>query len=225
MKKLILIIVLFFAVSVFAQEQPKAVLIDEFGKLDCEDFNMRTYNFFNELTKSPTNIGYAVIYSAEGANRPNWYEHQLMERVFSFGISKSRVKVFRSSARKPEIGAQFWRVSPTSQTPIFEGIPIDYPDENLLRPRLFFRESYDLPSGPCSNHINVSFAQLIKENLNVYGLIVIVEKNKREAIKAAMYWIDDLTGYGGLTRDRIRVQIFRSSNDSHVELWIAPKKR
>ena len=225
MKKLIPIIVLLFAVSGFAQDEPKAVLVDEFGKLDCEDFNSRTYNFFNELTKNPTDIGYAIIYSAEGAKRPNWYEHQLMERVFSFGISKSRVKVFRSSVRRPEIGAQFWRVAPSSQNPVFEGEPIDYPDEKLLRPKLFFRESDSNPSGPCSNHISGSFAQLIKENLDVYGLIVFVEKNKREGLKDARHWIDDLTVYGGLTRDRIQVRIFRSSNDPHFELWIAPKKR
>ena len=46
MKKFIPIIVLFFAVSNFAQENPKATLIDAFSKTQCEDFLARADNFF-----------------------------------------------------------------------------------------------------------------------------------------------------------------------------------
>ena len=75
MKKLIPIIVLFFSVSVFAQEKPKAVLVDEFGMVSCEDLYARIDSFQIQLSNNPDKIGFVIFKRGQNpTNKVRWYK-------------------------------------------------------------------------------------------------------------------------------------------------------
>ena len=74
----------------FAQENHKAVLIDEFGLIGCEELLARLDNFMSDLMNEPNSIGYAVIYGKQGnlidnAKYEGWINGQIRFRNFDAG--------------------------------------------------------------------------------------------------------------------------------------------
>ncbi len=59
--KFIAVALLSLSISLTAQEQPNTVLVDEFGRQQCDEFLARIDNFFMQLNATPSARGYFVI--------------------------------------------------------------------------------------------------------------------------------------------------------------------
>jgi hypothetical protein len=114
----IFLILLSSVITCFAQKQPKANLIDEFGKITCDDFLARADNFFTVLRANPSSKGYFVI---EGNN-------DLLRRKLAWEAEFNAAAAIRVPdqtrlirVRGPEVGdleIQFWLVLPEAPFPI-----------------------------------------------------------------------------------------------------------
>jgi len=106
---LIAVLLLAFGVGANGQEPPKAVLVDEFPAITCEDLSARLDNFFHELQQKPNAIGYIVL--AVDSKRPSGGETFIDGYARWRQFSEDRFVV--TEAKLPSaISAQLWSVPP-----------------------------------------------------------------------------------------------------------------
>jgi hypothetical protein len=94
----LLFFTLFLGVSILSVHgQPQTELIDEFGRITCDDFLARADNFTLALKNNPTAMGYAVI---AGVNeRPMTklaYELLLNGAINTYSLDPDRIKLVRA---------------------------------------------------------------------------------------------------------------------------------
>ena len=100
----ILVSIAFVAV-VSSQDLPKAVLIDEFGPLSCEDILSRANNLALKVLENPNSLAIVVVHIDRIATANQWLD------LFSkkFRISRNRFKV--SFRKAKNFGyTEFWYV-------------------------------------------------------------------------------------------------------------------
>ena len=83
----IIALLVLMAGSASAQTGSNAVLVDEFGTVNCEDFLARSDNFFNQLNAQPNAIGQMAIFGGEQAlgdklRYENWFRGAMHNRNF-----------------------------------------------------------------------------------------------------------------------------------------------
>ncbi len=111
------IIVLFLAVSGFAQEKPKAVLVDEFGQISCDDFLSRIDNFYNQINNYPSSKGYFEITgSKEFLTRKLYIELLFESAVLQRGQDRSRTTIIRGKEAGP-FEVKIWLVGVGTEMP------------------------------------------------------------------------------------------------------------
>lgn len=76
------------------QDAPKAILIDEFGSIACEDLLGRQDAFFAELSRNPSDIGYAIVYSSE--KKAEAFVRRLRANIFNRGFDQTRIRIILS---------------------------------------------------------------------------------------------------------------------------------
>src|SRR5689334_12503687 len=111
---------LIFAVTIPAQEPPKAVLIDEFGVLGCEEWLGRLDVYFEELRTDPTSTGWIVISGPSDKKPTLLFRQSFIEQYAKWrGFDISRVHFAKASTDRDFL-YQLWRIPPGATSP---GIP------------------------------------------------------------------------------------------------------
>jgi hypothetical protein len=144
--KICLIVFLFVGggFSTNGQGPPKAVLVDEFGRVRCEDLSGRLDVFIAELNKDPSSIGYVAVSSApELAWRERFIDGYARYRAFD----ESRLVPVRVTLETPN-QTQMWRVPAGAELPVETETMIET-SAVVNKPRKYRLSSDFVHGGPC----------------------------------------------------------------------------
>lgn len=174
MKKIIPIIVLFLAVSGFAQEKSKAELIDRFGKASNDDLLARVDDFQSKLFKDHSK-GYVILFGdsltkyrnkrrIEGCNLMRRYPEESLAFIFE----------------KPQeyFNFEFWKVPDGSNLPRFTATVLDYKLDDLTKP-VVLSSSMETDEF-CRTHFDIEwYSHFLKANPRFSGKVVIDVRSNR----------------------------------------------
>lgn len=219
-QKILHILICLFVVSQisFGQEKPKAILVDEFGNISCDDFLARIDGLFNELQNEPNSQGYVVIYGKKDyLRRKIAYELWTNGAIKFRNFDSSRIIKVRG-AETENIKIQFWKVSIGADKPYFNEASWNF----VFQPKTKLFIFHDDLEQICSS---VSFEKVFAEYLNANpqsrGHIVIYEKSLKQFEKQKRK-IQDLLK--DIPSNRLRYFFIKRGN-SNTEYWLVPGKR
>lgn len=216
--KLSIVVLLLSTSSIFAQEKPKAVQIDEFGKVTCEDLLARTNGFGTQLSNDPSALGVVIIrYDPSLVSRARWYRKLITGSLLNYSDA-TRLKIIQDPTAS-EIGGQFWLVPAGANEPPYQGIL--WPDEtfDLSKPFLYDSSSDE---DVCSAFTPQTYADLIKSNPSVRGRIVIHPMFRRYQYETANQWAKTFVEKYKVPRNRFKIVFGKRSDPGDVEFWIVP---
>lgn len=216
--------ILFASVPLYlGQEKPKAGLADKFGNIVCEDFSARTDALFQyHLWNDPTSTVYVVFYPAKNFSRKIFeFERMIKRKLHLSKIDKTRLKIIRG-VKRDSFEGEFWVVPSGADKPDFEGEEQLETLPDLTKPFIFDSAADE---GVCPTFIPEQYADLIKENADVRGHIVIFDSSKINRRETANYWLETFTKELKVPRNRLKIFFAKDKNFPYVEFWLVPRKK
>ncbi len=224
----ILLLLLIFSNFIFSQETPEAKLIDEFGKITCEDVLQRTDAFIVELQNNPAAKGFFVIdlgneKTSFGIRYERWLIGHLNLRKFDL----SRIKTIRTSSAK-EFIIRFWLVSERSQEPEYVEKDWDFTFYKNQKPFIFSANYYDGSLCPGVEILSLNyFAEYMKANPKSRSNIVIKTISDKKFFDEKKELLELIVDKYKISSKRIRFFRVRknhywSDGTPEVEVWILP---
>lgn len=233
-------IILTVQFSVLAQDEPQAVLIDEFGKICSEDVSARYDHFMIELQNQPDAQGYVFVTGENAQDGTNLLYESFFSTIYPNrrGFDKNRITI----VRMPDADARqtsFWLVPSGAEVPLPEK-SVETKDKNPVK--RFQRTSAFIEKYPDSDeqypkdefvngfyHLGCDFApnlsvfaeELLKdENLTGY-LIIYADKKQSKKINKLANKI--LTKTHKVPKNRLKTIYGKPQEEPEIELWFVPK--
>jgi hypothetical protein len=215
----------FLTLATIAQEAPKAVLVDEFGELPCEDILARTDYLASELQRDPTLAASIVI--SPPRERPSLAQgrRKLISSTLQLrGVSSDRY-IFRKMpvSSDGKMATRFWKIPLGAEPPGDNSFIWKEVAPATDRPYIFgFVDDIDI----CPTFVSRAFAKLLLGNPGARGNIVVIDSKYATATKykVADLWIKEFTESHGLPRNRLRL-FFSMGDEPGVEFWFVPAKK
>lgn len=204
----------------FAQESPKALLIMESGRMNCEEILAATDVLYVELNNLPTSHGYFVIYGKDEEIRKKAdYEMLFDGAIYSRNFDVSRINKVRGEETE-NIKVQFWLVPAGAEKPDFKEAKWDFTLPPETKPYIFYSNS-PLFDGICErpSH-NKTYSEFIIGNPTFRGNIVIYESSLKKFRRTKAEILKMLPD---IPKNRLKF-FYVQGKDSIYELWIVPPK-
>ncbi len=231
-----LITLLLLCAVASAQEQPKAVLVDEFGELCSEDVRSRMDSFFAMISNTPNATGYMVGLAPHSlSGRYQKFVRLFRNHIAFRSFSREKVKFLRGSDRE-DLRIQFWLVPPSAS--FSDGVPA-YVRSPILVPTLFDASAInsiedgevqfgeDLGSEPCDFGLELEhFAAELSQQLNVEAHLVATSDRRHSARfvrRVLRLTKQELAKTYGFDTARIMVVYAGRAKQSEMQLWIVPR--
>jgi hypothetical protein len=207
------------------QEKRDAILIDEFGRIECEDLSGRLDTFLSELASQPGATGYVVV-SSNAAVEPRtfWYE-RFIDGYALFRRFDQRRFLLVSSDLPVSTYVQLWLVPAGVQIPVAIDDDARYISKPSVKRLRFYSNFGD--EGPC--YTGPPFRLLSKylkanpemdANIALGAMSLKVFQNSKTAIIRSFR--DDYS----VNTSRLRFFWVRTRYDSDSsELWLIRRKR
>lgn len=224
----------------FSQEHPKAVLLDEFGKICSEDFRARSDSFYIHLQNDPNAKVYIVLTGDRKFEGRNLYWVVAMTGWFRYPtIDYSRIILVRGE-NQDDMSVQFWLV-PAGATPpkpekefkqpgITETTLFDrnwadfYRDEESGRSKIYSNGFFDLG---CEFPPNAGqFAKKLLSDKGLTGYLLVYTAPNRGAKRGNMvgrFAVNDLVKTYKVPRSRLKMIYGGKRGKPEIELWFVPK--
>jgi hypothetical protein len=214
-----------FAVATAAQEQPKAVLVDEFGNITCGDLSARLDNFIFELQQKPNSVGYVVL-SADPTTSSAANEKYIDGYARWRRFDEERLLI--ATAKLPSaIKAQLWLLPTAAELPTHLELSSTRTLPHSTRKiRLF---SLFGEYGPCYTGAPLRLASnYLSSEPGVIANIVIGSKTQRGFKKARFKTIRLFRDKYGIAETRLKFFWTRTEYEPEGsdigELWIIRKR-
>lgn len=111
----IVILFLVLTISAIGQERPKALLIDEYGKIVSNDEKKILEHFNSELQSDPSSSGYVIVFGIPKAvNQRVKYIKQYWKNL---GFDLSRLKIVKKISNSITPKTQLWVVPAGAELP------------------------------------------------------------------------------------------------------------
>lgn len=219
---LVLLILFAFFQICFGQEKPKAMLVDEFPRLQCDDFLARIDNLATQLSNEPDSTGYIVTFGKKNRNLYNFgYEQLLKNALISLRRDRSRY-VFVHGEDMENLAIQFWVVPAGADKPQYVEGNWSY-ELKLNKPFIFQKTIWE--DDICPNFPNVElYSKFLLSNQNLHGNIVISEKSLRKFRQVKRELSNELVENYKVRRSRIKF-FFVKEDISGLEFWLVPRKK
>ena len=221
---LIAIFIFVFIVGATAQEPPKAVLVDEYGPIGCEDVSGRLDNFLNELRINPDSTGYIVISTNPTfASRLAWQGRFIDGYARYRNFDETRFVIVRSSLQEP-IQVQMWRVPADLRFPVATEVESKYELDKSTRKLRLYSDFDD--SGPCYTGPPLRLlSKYLKANPEYLSNIAIGSPSTASFRKAKDGIMQSFQKDYGVELSRLRFFWIRTHHDPEIyELWLIGKK-
>ena len=214
-------LLLVLTVESFGQEKPAAILVDEFGKITCENLLARADNLGMQLRSNPLMAGIVEVSGSD--NKFADYEIVYLHRALigRFGVNIN-VKIFRVESKGAPL-TRFWLTPNNADAPFQDGkliasIPF------TISHRFYFGGQ---TMSPCDNYLAYGFAEVIRSDPRYRGQIVDFNVPTRERVSTATHWANFIKNDLKLDRRRVRIYFKNSDNRDyrfgHTEFWIFPE--
>lgn len=220
--KIFFLLIFSFTISnTFAQEKPKAVLIDNFGLLDCEDIWARMDSFTNTIHSSPDSVGYAVIYGKRSAVRENLSRERLIAGVLATrGLGNDRFKIIRAK-ESDEPHTEFWLVPSGADTPDFEEVKWNLTLPKNQKPFVYYAQNWNILC-PVAKVTEI-YAEYLTADPKVRANIAIFAISNAEFQKQKTEFSKDLIEKQKIPASRVRFFFAKvKPNLENYELWLLP---
>jgi len=211
----------------FSQEKPKAVLIDEFGKVSCEEYWARLDNLFNLLHSEPTLTGYIILYGEKNSSLTNLRYERITDGIVRFGNrERSRLVIIRG-AEKENIHIQFWKVPAGAENPPFLAGETDL---TVKQNKPYILRGYSDGYGVCPANTSVKlFADYLSANPKMRAHIVITDKPTKNFIDSKKDLLSQLVNDHKISPDRLKFFYVKDKTYpfefADVEYWLIPRKK
>lgn len=210
----------------FGQEQPKAVLVDTFHKLACEDLRIHTSFFLTELSKESNSKGYAVIYEGkDGQNPSSWFEQALIGSIYVHRFKRELLQVVYGEKRE-HFEVEFWKVPVDAEKPKYLTESPFYKISNLTltKPFVFGVDAED--EMVCPTFSRQIFADVLKANTNLKGRIVIFNLPKSQKKEIVENFSKLLSKDNKIPRNQYDFFFTKDRRGWYfIEFWLLPKRR
>jgi hypothetical protein len=211
-------------IQIAAQDEPKApVLVDSFGKIQCEDRRGRLDNFLSEISGNEGHRGVVVVYPS--ASTP-LAAFRTLQDLFA----QARFRRFYMDRLDAKIGPiskeqliEFWTVPPGATEPDLKKAEAASAAAKFTPAKLlwFGDTNSSEESGCVSMPFDLEAYALTLKSLNgVKGKIVVKGSNAAQARKKTTQVLDEMRGFGVETTN-IR-SVFVKARREVTELWIEP---
>ncbi len=216
---LILLVSVLFCVG---QEKPKAVLIDQFGRIPCDQFLARFDNFFEEMRKQPGAAGYTIIYAEPDSLRDElryefWISDHIKYRKFPADLFHT-TRVRRAGPMKIEL----WRIPAGAKVPALNGELW-----TSILPANFTAFEFGTNMGEmCSGFNAALYAEFLIANPTIQARLLVTAKSAKAAAKLGEPYIEDLVKEFGIPRERFRIS-YKNRNPQlyGIKYWLEPAKK
>ena len=213
----------FLTIGISTQVPPKAVLVDEFGAVSCEDLLARTDNFDFELRRDPIAIGYVIIDPLDGQPRWPQIRRKLVSATLRLrGLDSDRFRFFLGNSKGGK--TQFWLIPAGAQMPTEGFSEFDEGKSNIDRPVLI--GSVD-ELNICPTFVPRTYANLLLNNPGSTGKIIVEyrKQSERDRWQFATDWIDEFVVRNSVPRNRLRLIFRRGGESLNAEFWFVPAKK
>lgn len=225
---------------VFSQEGPKAVLLDEFGKICSEDFMARADGFYIQLRNDPNAKGYIVFTGDRNVEGRNiywvsaltvWYPGQMR-------FDRSRIVLVRGE-NQDDMKVQFWLVPAGAQPPVPDK---EFKPSKITETTLFDRNWADFywdESGYAQIYVNGffdlgcefppnagQFAKTLLSDRSLTGYVLVYTAPNGGAKRGNMvgrFAVNALVRNDKVPRSRLKMIYGGRRGKPEVELWLVPK--
>lgn len=221
---LIAILLMTFGVAAKSQEPPKAVLIDEFGKLQCEDVIARQDYLFAELQKAPMATGLAIIFAdSDDLKRARQTEAMFNGQTEFREFDDARFRIVRANG-SDGLKVQLWLIPPGASLPQFTKRDRDF--EIDPKGKAFKVNASEYDEGPCPIGSQFKlYSKTLKANPHAKGHIVIWARHRTQFLKEKARVDRDLLTKYNIASSQVRYFYFpHRSSDVEWEYWIVPNK-
>ncbi len=213
--------------GLFAQERPKAILLDEFGAMPCEHLLGRTDALAAELDKEPGSVAAILIRPGNPSLKAAVSRRRLIVSTLQLlGVPFDRFSIYiGKQSGEGQIETQYWKL-PVGTTPSFsDAILWTEAELDTSRPFIF---GYADEIGICPTFVPKNFARLILENPGSRGHIVIrsgVDSGYVNRFFFANEWIKELVEKQVIPRTRLKLFFTKGTGLTEAEFWFVPRKK
>lgn len=227
---LIAILLLTFGVGANGQAPPKAVLVDEFGKPDCEVLWAKLDGFIQQVQTDPTSIATIEISGKTDDSHGNFYWDNMIRGYFvRRNIPKERWSVRRAALGNERI-VRFWLTPPGAIPPKIEVAEWDMAYPIDTKPFIFTNgESYSVEVGVCLYVDEIALlAKALEFNPAARVNVVLIVRSDREYLRRRQKTIKELVDGYSIRRSRIKIFKKLSSKPNPyginptTEYWLIP---
>ncbi len=221
------ILLLILSVGISGQDEAKAVLVDEHGRLACDDLLGRLDSYFAELDKIPRSIGVVVLSSPKAEKRLAVFRQYFIEaHAKDRKFESSRLKYVRANSGD-ELSVQLWRIPPRAAEPDVSNVDMSYSLPIGIRPFILGGE-YTYGDGICPEVDDAPvFAYFLKDNPDSRGNIVVRDRSIVKATQRAKKIRREFRVRYGIPSSRLRffprkASVPENNLEPIVEYWYLP---
>jgi len=220
-----LVFMIVSTVKCIAQDRPKAVQTDQFGRVGCEGLYARVDLLGDTLFRNPGSRATVIISPQMDSTSKALYYSELIKKAFQLReYALDRLRIVRGPAAE-SVGGAVWLVPAGAEDP-GQGLEV-WPDKPLDLSKPFIFDTED-ENNICPTFVPKLYAELIKSNPNVLGRIVVIPNSmsgRRRKFEAAKEWIENLTQKWGVPRNRLKLLFAKPTDFEVIQFWIVPVKK
>lgn len=202
----------------FAQDKPKAILNDEFGKINCEDLLARLDNFFVALQNDPAATG-SIIISEKKNNRQSFGYRSMIRGYTKFRRFDSSRLIINRSEESENLKVQFWLVPAGADLPISSDLGWESPF-SISKPEMFYSEDSD--DAICPGDGLIRFSEILTEQTDLRAHFVINTESVKEFNERKKELLNE---FKEIPANRLKFFHVRNKRNSYVEYWLVPQKK
>lgn len=219
-KTLLFFIILFVSIQICSgQEKSKALLIDQFAGIPCDELLARLDALAISLGNDPGSTGYIVIHPKKDSPSTGIYYYNSIKGHWAIKRYDQTRLVIIQGAEKDVIDVELWNVPPGADKNFYEGE--EWSSASLKIQKAFIFDSL-YPEDYCDFFDPKYYAEILLSDSRLRGHIVIFNKSRRASQKAARKWLTMMTKDYKVPRNRLRVFFANSSYSLEAEFWIVP---
>jgi hypothetical protein len=220
------VLILFVCFQICFGQEKQAVLSDTFKIIPLGELWARIDTFVQQLQRNSNSKAYIVIYPEKESAKLNFrlevrYAQLINNRIYQQNnFDERRIKIGISKV-KDDFEVKLWTIPESKEIPFMIEREWSESPPDLTKPFIFGEEDM---KDPYPYFAPKRYANLIKNNSNLRGHIVIFNKSKKERQVKAQEWIKEFTEEYKVPRSQLKIFFGNNKGNPDVEFWIVPHK-
>jgi hypothetical protein len=221
MKRVISILILIGAcLQAISAQTPKAEIIDQFGRLNCCDFEARIGGLVWRLDQQPGATGYAVI-SGDTIFQRLYLERFILNAIARQHKDPKRIRMVRALGEGAGPMVELSIVPEGAEMPEFREISLDFTFPWNRKPFLF-EDNEDVGICPVYNLDLGHVSEFLSANPTARGHIVISSRINAKEYRSLRATLLKNAREANISTNRLKFFRGKTRYNSTVEIWLVP---